>query len=942
MKKILLFEWSSMLVLTFWSAIGFPQCPQPAAEWMHQITAIENKRTALSALRVEQIAQLIEQLTQLKSSYEVCTTTKDSITARILHRLGDFYSSTGTIDKAISYTRMAVAINRADHSGAQKAFLANSYFNLGLFYKDLNFFEESIAYFDSCITVAKQYPGKKSIALKALEKKAFFFFTTGDYQRSIEIADYGLLLAKDIQDIEFEAMLLVQKAQSQLALNQLPEAETNIKAAIQILSELNKELNLATSYSVYANLLERKKDFAESITYYKKAYELNFQREKISQCTRVLTDLGGLYDNELKEPAKALACYTKSVKLIQHTGDSYLLALIYNNMGVFYWGQKNFLKALQYFHKGLTVLPIGFADTLLQNNPTPARLKLVTNDQILSILLANKGEMFLEMYRKEHNKQYLTYALSTFQAADQAVDQMRWKQNADQSKLFWREKTKNMYENAIETCYLLQDTRNAFFFFEKSRAVLLNDRLSELGAQKYLTKADLEKEQQLRIRLFSLEQQLAALKGATDQYQQVNLQWFATQESYEKFIKSLEKRHPAYYQYKYDTITYAIPEIQSKLLGGDQSMIEYFTGDEYIYMLVIKPDTATISRIEAKSYLASANELLKLCSSKALLNQNYPRYRQLAQQLYENLFKPLSIHTKRVIISPDEQLFPFELLLTDRANPASFLLQKYAFRYAYSAGLLMKNSQAPSPVNPTLLGIAPIDYRPYLKQQPLQGADLSLENIKTHIASSHFLIGEKATKKEFLKSLPSHALVHLYSHAEADSTGKEPVLYLHDSTLNVSELQLLGKLPTRLIILSACNTATGRNVRGEGVFSLARGFAAAGIPASLTTLWQIDNQTTYQLSELFYKYLSQGVASDEALREAKLEFLASHDKSYELPYFWAASILIGNSDRFREAEHRYATSSPYLIAGMLLILCIVSASLFYIKKRSLKSANTTL
>ena len=46
---------------------------------------------------------------------------------------------------------------------------------------------------------------------------------------------------------------------------------------------------------------------------------------------------------------------------------------------------------------------------------------------------------------------------------------------------FWRDKTRSLYENAIEACYLLNDPEKAFYFFEKSRAVLLNDQLNELG-----------------------------------------------------------------------------------------------------------------------------------------------------------------------------------------------------------------------------------------------------------------------------------------------------------------------------------------------------------------------------------------------------------------------------------------------------------------------------
>lgn len=934
MENKYLLKYLSVPAFILWSYTGFSQCFQPAAGWLAKIIAIENSDDLPKTK--------IDKLKHLQNSYENCKVEDDSVYARIVHRLGDLYCSTGDYAKGISYTHQAVTINRANQPSAQKAFLAHSYYNLGLYYNQLNLSEESLQYFDSCLAIGMQYPEKKFIAMKAFEQKAFSSYITGDYQRSIEISGNGLQLAKELQDTESEALLLIQKAQSQLELNQLPGAETNIQAAIRILSSTNNRSleYLASSYSVYANLLKRKMDFKASILNYRKAYELNRQQNNLAQCARDLSDLGFLYDKNLNAPAKAIACYTKSIQVLQQTKDVYQQAIIYNNLGTVYWRQKNYRRALHYFQKGLTVLPIRFTDTLLQKNPSPAMLKLAANNYILSTLLSNKGESLLELYKQEQNKNFLFYALNTYKAADKAIDQMRWKQNTVQSKLFWRAKTKELYENAIETCYLLGDTKNAFFFFEKSRAVLLTDKLSELGAQKYLSKTALLKEQELRLKLFSLQQQLTSLKESTNHYKQVSLQWFNAQELFEKFIKNLEKSYPTYYQYKYDTAIYTISDVRSKLLSRDQSFMEYFTGDDHIYTLAIKPDTVTLSRLDSNNYDAKAKELLRLCADKSLLNQNYSRYQQLAQDFYESFFKPLSIQTKRVIISLDEHFIPFELLLTDRANPASFLLQKHAFSYTYSAGYLIRNSQEQFPVNNTLLGVAPIHYQSYLKQPPLRGADLSLETIKSYFSSAIFLMRKTATKKAFLKSLPLHAVVHLYSHAEADSTGTEPVLYLQDSILRLSELQLLGRLSTKLIVLSACNTATGKNARGEGVFSLARGFAAVGIPASITTLWQIDNQSTYQLSEFFYKYLSQGLTSDEALREAKLEFLRSHDKSYELPYFWAASIMIGKSDSFLVKNENNSIIVTYLILGMLLILIVITAFLVHRKKRRLKSFHT--
>src|SRR4051794_26444149 len=98
-----------------------------------------------------------------------------------------------------------------------------------------------------------------------------------------------------------------------------------------------------------------------------------------------------------------------------------------------------------------------------------------------------------------------------------------------------------------------------------------------------------------------------------------------------------------------------------------------------------------------------------------------------------------------------------------------------------------------------------------------------------------------------------------------------------------------------MIVLSACKTGVGKHAKGEGVFSLARAFMAAGIPSTVTTLWQVNHKAIYDLTEAFYRYLHQGFPKDEALQKAKLEFIKNNSNERLLPYYCANMILIGNA-----------------------------------------------
>ena len=155
------------------------------------------------------------------------------------------------------------------------------------------------------------------------------------------------------------------------------------------------------------------------------------------------------------------------------------------------------------------------------------------------------------------------------------------------------------------------------------------------------------------------------------------------------------------------------------------------------------------------------------------------------------------------------------------------------------------------------------------------------------------------------------------------------MIYFADSALYLSELIGDHKPITRLVILSACETGSGKLYRGEGVFGFNRGFAALGIPSTVTNLWSVDNKSSYLLTELFYKYISQGVPLDIALQKAKMELLSGESK---LPYFWAAFVLSGKTNAI-ELKQKSRLSHIFLVAGLTLFLIVGSIIWFEMKPK---------
>lgn len=101
------------------------------------------------------------------------------------------------------------------------------------------------------------------------------------------------------------------------------------------------------------------------------------------------------------------------------------------------------------------------------------------------------------------------------------------------------------------------------------------------------------------------------------------------------------------------------------------------------------------------------------------------------------------------------------------------------------------------------------------------------------------------------------------------------------------------KLRADLVVLSACQTALGKELRGEGLLGLARAFMYAGAPRVIATLWRVaDTATTELMSSFYQKLLRDGVPGGDALRLAKLRLM--RDPLHSAPYYWAAFELQGD------------------------------------------------
>ncbi len=135
------------------------------------------------------------------------------------------------------------------------------------------------------------------------------------------------------------------------------------------------------------------------------------------------------------------------------------------------------------------------------------------------------------------------------------------------------------------------------------------------------------------------------------------------------------------------------------------------------------------------------------------------------------------------------------------------------------------------------------------------------------------------------------------------------------------------RAPVDLVVLSACQTGLGKDVRGEGLLGLTRGFMYAGASSVVASLWKVDDESTAELMKQFYANLLQkGMTPAAALREAQNNI--RQRPGWSEPYYWAAFTLQGE---YRQVIKQPSAQSDYtraIIVGTLLLVLIVAAGWF--------------
>jgi CHAT domain-containing protein/Tfp pilus assembly protein PilF len=218
----------------------------------------------------------------------------------------------------------------------------------------------------------------------------------------------------------------------------------------------------------------------------------------------------------------------------------------------------------------------------------------------------------------------------------------------------------------------------------------------------------------------------------------------------------------------------------------------------------------------------------------------------------------------------------------------------------------------------------------------LPGSRNEVQEVAHALPNALLLLGPAASEPRLAglassDSLRSFRVIHLATHALVDNRrpGRSALVLsqvdlpnrlaaaidgkpIYDGMLTAEEIVRTWKLRADVVTLSACQTALGREIAGEGYVGLTDAFLQAGAKSVLVSLWEVDDRATSLLMQRFYRNLAQSWSQDgpgkrtvsltkaAALGDAR-EWLrdyvdSSGGRPYGHPYYWAAFVLIGDPD----------------------------------------------
>jgi CHAT domain-containing protein/tetratricopeptide (TPR) repeat protein len=799
-------------------------------------------------------------------------------------------------------------------------------------------YEQAIEKYLAAVSIWRSLNDKPMEAATIYEA-GWLYGDIGQYQKALDCYSQALTLYKALGNHKSEANTLNNTA---WIYGELGENQTALEMYEQVV-EANKKLG-ATDAVALSNIASSYAKLGQ----YQRALDLHLQVLALRQGPSnnagraiTLSNIGNCY-YYLGDVTRALDFYTQSLALMRQDTKKYYTATVINHIGVAYRSLSEYDKALSYFNEALELRNVagdhrGIATTLAdiarlerdRGNLLEARKRIeaalaeveVVRSKVSSSLLRSSFFASVQQYRE-----FYIDLLMRLQKEKQAEQLERVAFNASETG------------RARSLLQLLAEARTNIHHGIDPSLLEHKQALAETIDTKAQQQTQLLSGKHTEEEAESVRRELSALTTELEQL--------------ESRIRESSPQFAALVQ----PLPLKLEEIQQNILDRDTLLLEYSLGEERSFVWAVTPDSIKAFELPKRAVIEpAARRVYESITARTVnvpketLEQRRQRL-QLADAEYASASAILSrmilgpavteLKDKRLLIVSDGvlQYIPFaglpdpaatdlralvvdhEVVLAPSASVVGLLRQEKANRKPASKMIAVLADPVFSNDDPRVaatrlahvaaidtsattdtlrssgLGVDGLRRLRFSRQEAdeiarLAGSDSKLEAVD--FAANRKLATSAELGQYRVVHFATHGIINNY-HAElsgivlslVDEKGKPQNGYLR-----LYDLYNL-KLSADLVVLSACQTALGKEIRGEGLVGLTRGFMYAGAPRVIASLWQIDDRASAEFMKRFYEaMLGQKLRPAAALRAAQVSM--SQDPRWRQPHYWAAFTIQG-------------------------------------------------
>ncbi|MEG5028202.1 CHAT domain-containing protein [Microcoleus sp. AT8-B1] len=752
----------------------------------------------------------------------------------------------------------------------------------------------------------------------------------GQFQSALDSYNQALPLSKQAGAKTEQAALLNSLGQLYTDLADPKTALDYYNQALPLFYQLNDQATVANTLNNIGNIHAATGNWKNALDSYNKALVISRPAGNLAVEATALTGIGSTYIAS-KEWSTALNAYNQALSISRHLNDKVKETTVLNQMGKIQAALGQSSTAIENYNQALSLSQ--------QLGYKTEEAHIIYNQAILN--------------RQQNN---LTVAQTEIETAINIIENLRTQIGSQELRQSYFARNQDYYQFYIDLLMQLHLKNpdkgydaQAFHASERARARSLLELLSEASAniRQGVDSQLLAQEQNLQQQLSDFQTRKYQIVIAKSTQEAVN----EIQQKIDTILKELAQieakiraSSPRYAALKYPE-PLNLPQIQQQVLDDNTLLLEYSLGEERSYLWAVTKTSFTSYELPSRTEIEATAKNFRDTLTKETTRTSPQMVAESAALLSQTILAPVAseLGNKRLLIVADGalQYIPFGALTLEKSEAPLIVKHEIVNLPSASTLAILRRDMATREPAPKAIALFadPVfstdDERlkgtstsSVAKNQTVENLPVEAQQLQRSASEANIywtrlpfsrteaeqilaLVPDDLEKQAFDfmanrttatdPDLSQYRIVHFATHGFANSKHPELsglVLSLVDEkgTLQNGYLRLNDifnlNLPAELVVLSACQTGLGKDVKGEGLVGLTRGFMYAGAPRVVVSLWSVEDQVTSELMTRFYKKMLQDkLAPAAALRSAQIEVLQLPE--WQSPYYWAAFGLQG-------------------------------------------------